>query len=112
MWWDVTGSSLDVILNVLPKWVLKVFYFLGTVAHLITHHTSWLGQQQKFRVLHIILSEKEKPITFMADTFLFLIYEYVSVHQWITNTNIPLRTRSLAPSSFLQLTALPLNQLH
>lgn len=38
VWWDVTGSSLDVILKVLPKRVLEVLYLLGAAAHLITRH--------------------------------------------------------------------------
>lgn len=90
-----------------PKRVLKVIYLLGTAAHLVTHHMSWLGQQQKFRVLHFIFSEKEKPMTCVPAPFLFPMYEYPPVHQWSTSTNIPLRTLSLAPSTPSWLTTSP-----
>lgn len=63
----MTGSSLDVIWEVSPKKVLKVFYLLGTADHLITH---LLGQQQKFRVLLFIFSEKDKAVMCTSDTHL------------------------------------------
>lgn len=66
-------SSLDVVLKVLPKMVLKVLDLLATAAHLITYHVSCLAQQQKFGVLHFIFSEREKPMTCIPDTILFLI---------------------------------------
>lgn len=60
----MTGGSLDVIWEVSPKKVLKVFYLLGTADHLITH---LLGQQQKFRVLLFIFSEKDKAVMCTSD---------------------------------------------
>jgi len=107
MWYDMTGSSLDVILRVLPKRVLKVPFHLGIAAHLITHHVSWTGQQEKFRVLHFTFSEKEKPMTCMPGIFLFTIYQYAPVRRWTTSTNIPLHTLGHTPSPASWLTAPP-----
>lgn len=92
-------SSLGVILKVLPKrvHVLKLLSLLGTAARLITHHMFWPAPPQKFKVLFLVMLEREKPTPWMPDPFLFPVYESAPVHQWITSTTAPLLTLSLAP---------------